>query len=210
MNIKQILLLSLAFILIIYSCKKDPNAIDQKTVQLAQQIADLNFTESEIDSMLQSLQLAREDYTEIRKMSIENSIAPRLYFDPRPENFSIDKEQIEIDWNLPKQVEVTDNIEKVAFYSVAELSTLIKQRKISSVQLTQMYLNRLKKYGDTLECVVTLTEELALKQAKKADEELAQGIYHGPLHGIPYGVKDLFAVEAYKTTWEQHHIKIKP
>lgn len=201
MKIKQVLLFILAFILIAYSCKKDPNAIDHKTVQLAQKLVDLEFTESEIDSMLQSLEFARKDYKEIRKMSIENSVAPRLYFDPRPEGFSINVEQSEIDWNLPKQVEVPDNIEKLAFYSVGELSSLIKQRKISSVQLTQMYLKRLKKYGDTLECVVTLTEELALKQAKKADEELAKGIYRGPLHGIPYGVKDLFAVEGYKTTW---------
>ena len=78
---------------------------------------------------------------------------------------------------------------------------MIKAQKISSVELTGLFLDRLKKYGDTLECVITITDSLALAQARRADEELKNGMYRGPLHGIPYGAKDLLAVKGYKTTF---------
>jgi Asp-tRNA(Asn)/Glu-tRNA(Gln) amidotransferase A subunit family amidase len=84
---------------------------------------------------------------------------------------------------------------------VHKLAVLIKNKKISSVELTKLFLERLKKYGDTLQCVITLLEETALKQAQRADDEIAKGKYRGPLHGIPYGVKDLLAVDGTKTTW---------
>jgi len=89
----------------------------------------------------------------------------------------------------------------LAFYTVPQLAALIKNKQITSVELTQIYIDRLKKFGDTLECVITLTDDLALEQAKKADEELSRGIYRGPLHGIPYGAKDLLSLPGYKTTW---------
>ncbi|RMH75023.1 MAG: amidase, partial [Calditrichaeota bacterium] len=101
----------------------------------------------------------------------------------------------------PGEVELPQNREDLAFYSVAELAALIKSRKISSLELTRFFLERLKKYGPRLECVITLTEELALEQARRADAEIAAGKYRGPLHGIPYGAKDLLAVRGYPTTW---------
>ena len=82
-----------------------------------------------------------------------------------------------------------------------ELGSLIRARKISPVALTHLYLDRLKQYGDKLLCVITLTEELALKQAERAEREIAEGKYRGPLHGIPCGVKDLFATKGIPTTW---------
>lgn len=191
----------LMLFLMLFSCNTDHEKVDSKTVQLAQRIVDLQFTETEIDSMLESLHNYRENYQDIRTIEIGNEIAPRLYFDPRPQNFVPPGKQKNNQWQISENVELPENFEDLAFYPVAELASLIKNKKISSVQLTEMYLTRLKKYGDTLQCVVTLTEESALKQAQKADEEIAQGIYRGPLHGIPYGVKDLFAVEGYKTTW---------
>jgi len=93
------------------------------------------------------------------------------------------------------------DIEDLAFAPVTELAQLIRSGQITSTELTRMYLARLKKYGPRLECVVTLTEDLALAQAVRADEEIATGHYRGPLHGIPYGAKDLLAVKGYKTTW---------
>src|SRR4029078_3898682 len=81
------------------------------------------------------------------------------------------------------------------------LAELIRTRRISSTELTKMYLARLKKYGTKLFCVVTLTEDLALKQAAAADAEIKRGKYRGPLHGIPWGAKDLFATKGIKTTW---------
>ncbi|CAK8579073.1 unnamed protein product [Lathyrus sativus] len=97
--------------------------------------------------------------------------------------------------------------EDIAFLSVLELGELIKTKQISSLELTQIFLRRLKKYGPILESVVTYTEELANKQAKEADELLSQGVYLGPLHGIPYGLKDIISVPGYKTTWGSKSFK---
>jgi len=92
-------------------------------------------------------------------------------------------------------------VDELAFSTVPQLAELIRTRKITSTELTQMYLARLKRYGPRLLCVVTLTEELALKQAAAADAEIKRGKYRGPLHGIPWGAKDLFATKGIKTTW---------
>ncbi len=89
----------------------------------------------------------------------------------------------------------------MAFASVRELAELVKTRKVSSVALTKMYLGRLKKYDPRLHFVITLTEERALAHAEAADKEIAAGKYKGPLHGIPWGAKDLLAVKGYPTTW---------
>jgi len=202
MKTKIYLLPILFLFFVLFSCKTNHKDIDSKTVQLAQKIIDLEFSESEIDSMLESLNNYRSSYQDIRMIDIGNEVAPRLYFDPRPQGFQCNSQQEDIEWELPRAgEELPEDIEELAFYPVSHLALLIKNRKITSVELTEMYLKRLKKYGDTLQCVVTLTEESALKQAAKADQEIAKGIYRGPLHGIPYGVKDLFAVEDYKTTW---------
>jgi len=101
----------------------------------------------------------------------------------------------------PTDVSIPDDIEGLAFRSIRDLAELIRTRKITATALTRMYLDRLKRYGPRLECVITLTEELALEQARRADEEIAAGTYRGLLHGIPYGAKDLLAVKGYKTTW---------
>jgi Asp-tRNA(Asn)/Glu-tRNA(Gln) amidotransferase A subunit family amidase len=92
-------------------------------------------------------------------------------------------------------------VDDLAFATVPQLATLLRTRRISSTELTKMYLARLKKYGTKLLCVVTLTEDLALKQAAAADAEIKRGKYRGPLHGIPWGAKDLFATKGIKTTW---------
>ena len=81
------------------------------------------------------------------------------------------------------------------------LSRLVERREITSTDLTTMYLNRLNRYGDTLNCVITLTPELALSQAARADQEIRAGRYRGPLHGIPWGAKDLLATRGVRTTW---------
>src|ERR1041384_2991879 len=94
-----------------------------------------------------------------------------------------------------------NNIEDLAFATVPQLAELLRTPKISSTELTNMYLARLKKYGPKLLCVVTLTDDLALKQAAAADAEIKRGKYRGPLHGIPWGAKDLFATKGIKTTW---------
>ena len=175
--------------------------IQAEMVREAQKLIGLEFTDAEIDSMLDGLNRNLRSYQALRKVSLENSVPPALLFNPIPKGKKLETRQKPIRWSKVKAPEVPDDLEKLAYASVAELAELIRTRKITSVQLTKMYLNRLKKYGPKLQCVVTLTEELALEQARRADAEIAAGKYRGPLHGIPYGAKDLLAVKGYKTTW---------
>lgn len=162
---------------------------------------DLQLTDSERDSLMDNLKQAQESYKLIHAYLLNNNVSPALLFDPLPYGFYPDQKQIPINWNLPKEVLIPVNREELAFYPVHKLAPLIKNKKVTSVELTKLYLNRLKKFGDTLQCVITLMEQTALQQAKKADDEIAKGKYRGPLHGIPYGIKDLLAVEGTKTTW---------
>src|SRR5262249_43909002 len=101
----------------------------------------------------------------------------------------------------PSALRVTPRIEELAFEPVTSLASLIENRRITSIALTKMYLDRLKRYGSPLHCVITLTENLALSQAAQADRDLKAGRYRGPLHGVPWGAKDLFATRGIKTTW---------
>lgn len=143
----------------------------------------------------------KNGYDSMRAFSLDYSVAPALYFDPRPDNFQFRKVSDSSNWDYPQDVSLPSSEIEIAFMTVAQLSSLIKNKKLTSTQLTKIYLGRIKKYNDSLLAVVTVTEELALRQAQKADEEIANGKYRGPLHGIPYGIKDLFAVPGYKTTW---------
>lgn len=185
------------------SCKKQqiPNEISQTNIAYTEPLLDLNFTESERDSMLSGLQDLVKEYQKIHNYPLPNSVPPALLFNPLPHDFSPDKQQQKIVWDLPADVDLPADINDLAFYTLSQLSTLIRQRKISSVELTQFFLDRLKKYGDTLHCVISLTEDIALQQAERADKELKKGIYRSPLHGIPYGVKDLLSFPGYPTTW---------
>jgi len=173
--------------------------VNKKMLAEAEKLAGLEFTDSERDLMLEGLQDLKENYDEIRKVSIHNSVAPALHFKPFPVSQNTGKKS-ELNWQPPK-VRRPNNLEDVAFWPVVRLSGLIKNRLVTSTELTKMYISRLKKYNEKLKCVVTLTEGLALKLAKRADEEIAAGKYRGPLHGIPWGAKDLLSVIGYPTTW---------
>lgn len=186
---------------VLNSCSEKNKELNKRQVKSAETVIGINFNDSERDSLIDVLEIALEDFKIIRDVEISNSVSPKIIFDPRPVNFSIDLNQIDINWEIPGDVNLPENKDELAFYTVSELASLLKNKKITSSELTKFYIGRLKKYGDTLECVISITEELALKQAQKADDEIAKGIYRGPLHGIPYGVKDLLAVEGYKTTW---------
>ncbi|KAK6147921.1 hypothetical protein DH2020_018833 [Rehmannia glutinosa] len=104
-------------------------------------------------------------------------------------------------------VEKPKSDDDIAYMSILELGQLIKSKQITSEELARIFLNRLKRYGPVLESVITITEELAYEQAKRADQLLAEGVYLGPLHGIPYGLKDIIAVPHYKTTWGSKSFK---
>jgi Asp-tRNA(Asn)/Glu-tRNA(Gln) amidotransferase A subunit family amidase len=161
----------------------------------------LNLNDAERDSLLADLMGFQSSFYQIHQYKLPNNKPMSLVFDPVPQGFVINTKQEKQVWNLPEKVELPANREALAFFPVYKLASLIKQKKITSVELTTIYLNRLKKYSDTLACTITITEKLALEQAAKADAEIAKGKYRGPLHGIPYGIKDLFATEGDKTTW---------
>jgi len=162
---------------------------------------DLDFTNAERDSLFSSLQDYQKSIRAIHQYALKNSVSMSLVFDPVPPGFKIEKKQLVIDWGLPKEVQVPVNKKELAFYPVYKLAVLIKSRKITSTELTTIYLDRIKEHAPTLQCAITVLEESALKQAKKMDDEIIQGKYRGPLHGIPYGIKDLLSVEGTETTW---------
>ncbi len=177
--------------------KSDSIQLIRNTVKMY----DLDFTDAEADSMLGNVSGFYQLYKGMHKTLPENNIPFPFAFNPLPLGMKVPDKIEKISWNIPAGVLLPANKNELAFYSIPQLASLIRNKKISSVDLTKFFIERLKKWGDTLECVITLTEDLALQQAKQADDELKKGIYHGPLHGIPYGLKDLFAVKGFKTTW---------
>lgn len=183
---------------------------DESTADAPPEIADiaamerllgLAFDDEERAQALPGILQNRGSYEALRQLDLPNSVAPVLDFDPVPAGMTFEREQRPIRFADPGDVRRPDSDAELAFLSVSELSALLRAKRVTSVELTRLYLGRLKEYGPDLECVITLTEDLALEQARRADEEIAAGKWRGPLHGIPYGVKDLFAVEGYPTTW---------
>ena len=162
---------------------------------------DLDFTLSERDSMISSLRENRSLYTSMRRLSIPNALTYPFAFRPAPPEMKIPQSQQAVTWTLPPAVMLPLNRNELSWYSIPQLASLIKNKKISSVELTRFFIERLKRFKDTLQCVISFTEDLAMAQARQADDELIRGIYRGPLHGIPYGIKDLFAVKGTFTTW---------
>ncbi len=189
------------FLLGVFYQTSDKNPITREMVAAAERMIGLNFTEAKRDSMLGDLKENLDNFQKLRTIALDNSVPPALVFNPIPAGKKFDPKRLPLVWSKLAKFSVPANLEALAYASVSELAELIRTRKITSTQLTKMYLERLKKYGPKLECVVTLTEELALKQAQQADAEIAAGKYRGPLHGIPYGAKDLLAAKGYKTTW---------
>jgi Asp-tRNA(Asn)/Glu-tRNA(Gln) amidotransferase A subunit family amidase len=181
--------------------------VQTEDIRAVEKIIGLNFTSKERKLMLEDVRNHARTYRQLRQVPLANNIPPALYFNPRVQETekitSGKSEALSFSMAPPTEVKIKrpENLEELAFYPVTALAELIRTRQVSSLELTEMYLNRLKKYGPRLECVVTLTEELARKQAKRADEEIAAGKYRGPLHGIPWGAKDLLATKGIRTTW---------
>ena len=166
----------------------------------AARLFDLQFTQQELDTMYDGIQENLANYRLMHRQKLANSVPMSLWQSPLLPGMMVNQGKDNIRWKLPKTT-LPENRNELAFMSIAELAYLVKNKKISSVDLASFFINRIKKYGDTLQCVISVTEEIAMAQAKKADEEIAAGKYRGPLHGIPYGLKDLFAVRGTKTTW---------
>ena len=195
------LLLSFLLCTTIITTQAQTKADSLQLIRNTAKLYDLDFTDAEADSMMGNLNNYLLLYKGMHKTLPANDIPFPFAFNPAPLGMKVSTRREKIYWDIPLRVELPANRNELAFYSIPQLASLILNKKISSVNLTRFFIDRLKKWGDTLECVITLTEDLALKQAQQADDELKAGIYRGPLHGIPYGLKDLFAVKGYKTTW---------
>ena len=202
---KQLLIPVLCIISMIFGASVTKTIENQsltvEIVKQAEKIMGLEFTPAEADSMLMELADTRKNFEDNRKVELKNEVSPALLFNPLPAGFEFEKGVSSFKASDLKSVTMPTNKNDLAFYNVRQLAELIKTKKISSVELTKFYLERLKKYDPQLQCIVTLTEDLALKQAAQADAEIATGKYRGLLHGIPYGAKDLLAKKGYKTTW---------
>jgi Asp-tRNA(Asn)/Glu-tRNA(Gln) amidotransferase A subunit family amidase len=181
-----------------------PPTFGKDVLKCAEQIDGLHFTDAEEELALSGASRNLDSYEELRKLDVALDTEPAMTF--RPYDSRTKKQPRRPMVNIkpiarPARLDVPANLEELAFEPVTVLASLIESRKVSSTDLTKMYLARLKRYGDQLHCVVTLTDDLALAQAAAADKEIKAGKYRGPLHGIPFGVKDLFDTKGIKTTW---------
>ncbi|MFY9572915.1 MAG: amidase, partial [Blastocatellia bacterium] len=174
--------------------------VTKEMLHAAEQLIGLELNDAQEAMALRGINQNLTSYETLRKIEVPLDTEPATAFHPglpgkkfewKPVKFKLTKQEI------PKYTA----LEEVAFWTATKLAELVRTRQVSSVDLTRMYLARLKRYGPKLLCVVTLTEELALKQAVEADREIKAGKYRGPLHGIPCGIKDLFATRGIKTTW---------
>jgi Asp-tRNA(Asn)/Glu-tRNA(Gln) amidotransferase A subunit family amidase len=176
--------------------------ITPEMIQQAEWVAGLELTDEERQATAKSVQSSLRSFEALRKVEVGYEVAPCLSFQPapwlRPATGVRRNQATPIEWHAPQR---PDSDEALAFLPVSELSALIRARRVSSTELTKLYLDRLRRFDPLLKCVVTLTEDLALRQAARADAEIASGRYRGPLHGIPWGAKDLIAYPGYPTTW---------
>ena len=178
--------------------------ITKEMIDSAASIADVPIADEYKQMMLDNLNQQAKGYEDIYALKIPNSVDPALIFEPVLPGMTFETQRKPMRISKSPAVasnDVPKNLDKLAFASVRELAELVRTKKVSSMALTEMYLERLKRYDPVLKCSVTLTEERALSQAKEADRDIAAGKYRGPLHGLPWGAKDLLAVKGYRTTW---------
>ena len=176
--------------------------ITPQVIADAEQIAGVEFDATEREMLVDTLKRQSAQIEALHNVPLDNSVAPAFYFDPVPPGRTVPQGRRRAPILSHVTVSaVPADLDQLAFEPVTVLSELLRTRRVTATQLTKMYLARLKKYDPQLKCVITLTEERAVKQAAAADAEIANGKYRGPLHGIPWGAKDLLAVRGYKTTW---------
>ena len=176
--------------------------ITPEMVEQAAALAGVPIAPDQISMMLNALNQQRDGYSAIRALHLQNSVAPAYIFDPLPQDATIQTRREAPKYGNPPTVgEPPINLEELAFANIPKLAEYIRTKKVSSVALTEMYIERIRRFNPALHFLITLTEERALAQAKAADAEIASGTYRGPLHGLPWGAKDLLAVKGYPTTW---------
>jgi Asp-tRNA(Asn)/Glu-tRNA(Gln) amidotransferase A subunit family amidase len=174
--------------------------VTKEMMHQAEKLIGIELTDAQEAMALGGVNRNLDSYETIRKIDIPLDTEPAIAFHPVRARKELYAPKTRFRFSKVEAPQFK-TVEDLAFATVPQLAELLRTRRISATELTQMYLARLKKYGPKLLCVVTLTEDLALKQAAAADAEIKRGKYRGPLHGIPWGAKDLFATKGIKTTW---------
>jgi Asp-tRNA(Asn)/Glu-tRNA(Gln) amidotransferase A subunit family amidase len=181
-------------------------AVTEAMVKNAEWVAGITLTDAERKAVADGLTQTLRNTAALNKLEIGNSVAPAIYFNPSPGTAPTGgRGSVALAAN--KDAKKPDQDDDLAFAQLTTLGELIRTKQISSTDLTKLYLARLKKYHPALLCVVSHTDDLALKQAETADREIAAGNYRGPLHGVPWAAKDLISYPGYKTTWGAAHFK---
>jgi Asp-tRNA(Asn)/Glu-tRNA(Gln) amidotransferase A subunit family amidase len=177
-------------------------AITKEMIASAEQITGLSFSDEEREAMIRNLTSMRGDIEHLHKEPLDMSMLPAIVFDPVPPGKELPHKTKApmVRAKVPVMAR-PGSVDELAYKTVVELSELVRTRKVKPSELTNMYIARLKKYDPKLHFYVNLTEDRAKKQAADADSEIARGKYRGPLHGIPWGAKDLLAVRGTPTTW---------
>jgi Asp-tRNA(Asn)/Glu-tRNA(Gln) amidotransferase A subunit family amidase len=176
--------------------------ITEASIAAAAEIAGVSFTDEERAQMVEGLRGQARRLTALHAVPLDNATAPAITFSPLPRPGALPPARARrvVPSRVPRQA-VPADLESLAFAPLTTLADLVRRREVTSTQLTTMYLARLERLDPQLLCVTTLTRERALASARAADAEIAAGRYRGPLHGIPWGAKDLLAVRGYPTTW---------
>ena len=191
---KSLLLLSLMISTLCYS----QDTLTKIDIISAAKILDVKYSEKEIEMMYPDVKDNIMDYKKMHALSLNNSVGMSMNQRLSPKQ-NINQEKLK--WTYDKKIKLPANQNDLSFFTINQLGSMLRNKKITSVELTKFFINRLKLFGDTLQCVVSLTEDLAMQQAMQADENFNNHIDLGPLQGIPYGLKDLFSVNGTKTTW---------
>jgi Asp-tRNA(Asn)/Glu-tRNA(Gln) amidotransferase A subunit family amidase len=167
----------------------------------ALKLAGIELTEAERTAMVESANRNLARYAELRAINIPNDVSPPFHFSALVPGLEVNKTKLPFRLSAPPAVKRPSNLEDVAFWPVRHLAELVRTRQVTSMELTEMYLARLHRYNPKLNNVVTFLDDVGRAEARRADAEIAAGKYKGPLHGIPWGAKDIIAVKGYKTTW---------
>jgi len=173
----------------------------EEQLSAAELLMGLSFTEKERALMQQDLVDLLTAYEGIRSVPLANSVPPSLIFSPLPTGFQMSTDRSRPVYAPVGKITRPADAGALAYLSVPELGSLLRTGQVTSLELTEVYLDRLARYGPQLKCVITLLADEARTQARKMDEEIAKGHFRSPLHGIPYGIKDLFSLKGVKTTW---------
>jgi len=181
--------------------KPGTRSIEVGTIREAARLAGHAWSDAECQDVAEQLSSLSASVERIDKDTLNNASPLPFHFDPRPPGVALSRPSGALRLPAPVRVERLTRLEEAAFWPATQLAALVRTKQASSVELTRMYLDRLARHNEVLNCVVTVTAERALAEAAAADADLAAGRVRGPLHGVPYGAKDIIAAGGAPTTW---------